>query len=112
MADSYNFDFKSWRQPEGYVKHIEGHPCYNPEKVRRRAPALESALYVANLGTGYLVRLKCALLRCRAVGPLARVRSLFLSLSLARPVALYLSRTHSQHKHTTQTQNTTQNTYS
>ncbi|KXZ53465.1 hypothetical protein GPECTOR_7g915 [Gonium pectorale] len=31
-ADNYTRDYQNWRQPEGYTKYIEGHPCYDPIK--------------------------------------------------------------------------------
>ncbi|GIL74998.1 hypothetical protein Vretifemale_4847 [Volvox reticuliferus] len=32
MADRYDRDFVNWQQPEGYLTHIRGHPCYDPQK--------------------------------------------------------------------------------
>ncbi|GLI69587.1 hypothetical protein VaNZ11_014246 [Volvox africanus] len=32
MADRYDRDFINWQQPEGYLTHIRGHPCYDPQK--------------------------------------------------------------------------------
>ncbi|GFR40871.1 hypothetical protein Agub_g1522 [Astrephomene gubernaculifera] len=32
VSDRYDEDYKSWQQPEGFLTHIKGHPCYNPEK--------------------------------------------------------------------------------
>ncbi|KXZ53466.1 hypothetical protein GPECTOR_7g916 [Gonium pectorale] len=34
--DSYDTDFRNPLQPEGYRVHIQGHPCYNPDKARAR----------------------------------------------------------------------------
>ncbi|GLI69588.1 hypothetical protein VaNZ11_014247 [Volvox africanus] len=31
-ADNYTKDYVGWRQPEGFVKLIRGHPCYDPVK--------------------------------------------------------------------------------
>ncbi|KAG2450529.1 hypothetical protein HYH02_005030 [Chlamydomonas schloesseri] len=32
VGDNYTHDMVNWRQPEGYIKHIKGHPCYDPQK--------------------------------------------------------------------------------
>ncbi|GIL47978.1 hypothetical protein Vafri_4701 [Volvox africanus] len=32
MADRYDRDFTNWQQPEGYLTHIRGHACYDPQK--------------------------------------------------------------------------------
>ncbi|KAG2494841.1 hypothetical protein HYH03_007081 [Edaphochlamys debaryana] len=32
LGDRYETDFVTRLQPEGFVRYIQGHPCYNPEK--------------------------------------------------------------------------------
>ncbi len=38
QADNYNTDKVCKSQPEGWVKFIQGHPCYDPSKVRVSRP--------------------------------------------------------------------------
>ncbi|KXZ53467.1 hypothetical protein GPECTOR_7g917 [Gonium pectorale] len=33
IVDRYDSDFQNHLQPEGFLTHIKGHPCYNPEKA-------------------------------------------------------------------------------